>query len=165
LLRGTLTGGLAAMALYLCLPHIAQPQEWSSISGNMVMIGMDLFFFAHALSAIAREFLLTTENQWEKGRIRRQEIFSRGINFNAWSNTYSSFSGFIKYLGSQFYLLLCLLTTSKSMEGFTPLLCAFIILLRTALTVWGVGYFSAKISGIHFWHMLSSLAHLLSPRI
>ena len=163
--RGILTGGLTAMTLYLCLPHIAQPQEWSSISGNMIIIGMDLFFFAHALSAITREFLLTTENQWEKGRIRRQEIFARGINFNAWSNTYSSFSGFMRYLGSQFYLFLRLLTTSKSLEGFPPLLCAFILFLRTALCGSVVGYFSTKISGIHFWHMLSSLTHLLSPRI
>ncbi|MCH4024509.1 MAG: hypothetical protein LKH33_03295 [Acetobacter sp.] len=74
LFRGILTGGLTAMALYLCLPHIAQPQEWSSISGNMIMIGMDLFFFAHALSAIAREFLLTTEAQWQKGIQKRSAL-------------------------------------------------------------------------------------------
>ncbi|MBC9008869.1 hypothetical protein [Acetobacter tropicalis] len=90
LLRGTLTGGLAAMALYLCLPHIAQPQEWSSISGNMVMIGMDLFFFAHALSAIGREFLLTTEEQWQKGIERRRKIralFSRNRTHHETGNS------------------------------------------------------------------------------
>ncbi|MEE8663255.1 MAG: hypothetical protein SOH81_06705 [Acetobacter sp.] len=89
LFRGISTGGLTAMALYLCLPHIAQPQEWSSISGNMIMIGMDLFFFAHALSAIAREFLLTTEAQWQKG-IQRWSMVATFLRRRKTTNAISS---------------------------------------------------------------------------